>query len=288
MSAVLRRTDNTEVSVRIADLGLNAGVVLAFSGRNAAGAAGVGKFTLSLRPAPPAEPLGDDDPLAVLPFVALWVATAGAEPGEGPVVAVGTMRLAGARVFRTVSLSILIDPATPVAPEAAARHGITTETVAGARPFAEVWPAIQEALHHCVVVGVGVDPALAALARACENADLPPPALPPSLDLGALAGGAGPGACRGVARTAGAGVPIVAGERPFRGGVASGRVGGAAAGAARPARDRHPWAGAGAVGGRHDGPGGLRSPFPIGTAPWNRPVSGTFHPHGDLLADGGR
>ncbi|CAO3422853.1 exonuclease domain-containing protein [Azospirillum doebereinerae] len=192
VSAVLRRPDDTELSARIADLGLNAGVVLAFSGRNAAGPAGMGKHTLSLRPAPPTEPLGDDDPLAALPFVALWVATAGAEPGEGPVVAVGTMRLAGARVFRTVSLSVLIDPATPVTAEAAARHGITTETVAGARPFAEVWPAIQEALHHCVVVGVGVDAALAALARACAHADLPDPALPPSLDLGALAGALDP------------------------------------------------------------------------------------------------
>jgi len=192
VSAVLRRTDNTEVSVRIADLGLNAGVVLAFSGRGGAGPAGVGKFTLSLRPAAPVEPLGADDPLAALPFVALWVATAGPEPGEGPVIAVGTMRLAGARVFRTVSLSVLIDPVTPVAPEATARHGLATETVAGARPFAEVWPAIQEALHHCVAVGVGVDPALAALARACAQAGLPEPALPPSLDLGALAGALDP------------------------------------------------------------------------------------------------
>lgn len=191
VSAVLRRSDDGEVSARIVDLGLSAGVALAFPVRHAGGAGGLsGKRTLSLRPAAATEPLGDDEPLAALPFVALWVATAGAEPGEGPVIAVGTVRLAGARVFRTVSLSVLVDPATPIPAEVTARHGIAS--VAGERPFAEVWPAIADSLHHCVAVGVGVEAALAALARACAQADLPAPALPPALDLGALAGALDP------------------------------------------------------------------------------------------------
>lgn len=185
-SAVVRRTDDSELSVKVADLGLNAGVVLAFPARNPS-SAGLGRLPLSLRPAPAAEPLGDDAPLAALPFVALWVATAGPQDGEGAVVAVGTMRLAGARVFRTVSLSVLIDPATPIAEEAVARHGIAAAHVAGERPFAEVWPTIQEALHHCVVVGVGVEAALTALERACAQAGLEPPMRPPVLDLGAVA-----------------------------------------------------------------------------------------------------
>jgi len=194
VSAVLRRSDDSEASARIVDLGLGAGVALTFPARNtgAAGRGLSGKRTLSLRPAAATEPLGDDEPLAALPFVALWVATAGAEPGEGPVVAVGTVRLAGARVFRTVSLSVLVDPATPIPAEATARHGIATATVAGERPFAEVWPAIADALHHCVAVGVGVEVALGALARACAQAGLPPSALPPALDLGAVAGALDP------------------------------------------------------------------------------------------------
>ncbi|MBP2231330.1 DNA polymerase-3 subunit epsilon [Azospirillum agricola] len=182
--AVLRRSDDSELSARVVDLGLNAGVALSFV-RGGAGLSGT--RTLSLRPAAPAEPLGDEQPLASLPFVALWVATAGPGPEEGPVVAVGTVRLAGARVFRTVSLSLLVDPATPIAAEATARHGIATGTVAGERPFAEVWPSVAEAMHHCLAVGVGVDMALAALARTCAQVGLPVPPLPPSLDLGALA-----------------------------------------------------------------------------------------------------
>jgi len=188
ITAVLRRTEDGELSARVADLGLSAGVLLSFPARGMAHAAGLsGKRTLSLRPAQPATPLGDEEPLAALPFVALWVATAGVEEGSGPVIAVGTVRLVGSRIFRTVSLALLIDPVEPVPAEAAARHGIGTAMVAGERPFAAVWPAIQEALHNCIAVGIGIDSAIAALARSAALAGIAEPALPPTLDLGALA-----------------------------------------------------------------------------------------------------
>ncbi|CAO3351907.1 PAS domain-containing protein [Azospirillum palustre] len=188
VTAVLRRTEDGELSARVADLGLSAGVLLSFPARGMAHAAGLsGKRTLSLRPAQPATPLGDDEPLAALPFVALWVATAGVEADGGPVIAVGTVRLVGSRIFPTVSLALLIDPIEPVPAEAAARHGIGTAMVAGERPFAAVWPAIQEALHNCIAVGIGIDSATAALARSAALAGIAEPALPPTLDLGALA-----------------------------------------------------------------------------------------------------
>lgn len=188
VTAVLRRTEDGELSARVADLGLSAGVLLSFPARGMAHAAGLsGKRTLSLRPAQPATPLGDEEPLAALPFVALWVATAGVEADGGPVIAVGTVRLVGSRIFPTVSLALLIDPIEPVPAEAAARHGIGTAMVAGERPFAAVWPAIHEALHNCIAVGIGIDSAIAALARSAALAGIAEPALPPTLDLGALA-----------------------------------------------------------------------------------------------------
>lgn len=188
VSAVLRRTEEGELSARLVDLGLNSGVMLSFPARGMANGAGLtAKRALTLRPAQPAAPLGDDEPLAALPFVALWVATAGVEPDSGPVVAVGTVRLAGTRIFPTVSLTLLIDPIDPVPEEATARHGIGTAMVAGERPFAAVWPAIQDALHNCIAVGIGVDSALAALARSAALAGVADPALPQSLDLGVLA-----------------------------------------------------------------------------------------------------
>ncbi|WP_148219297.1 PAS domain-containing protein [Azospirillum sp. B510] len=193
ISAMLRRTEEGELSARLADLGLGAGVILSFPARGMAHAAGLsGKRTLSLRPAQSAAALGDEEPLAALPFVSLWVATAGTEPDSGPVIAVGTLRLVGARIFRTVSLALLIDPIDPVPPEATARHGIGTAMVAGERPFAAVWPAIRDALHNCIAVGVGIDAALAALARSAAQAGIADPDLPSGLDLGALAGALDP------------------------------------------------------------------------------------------------
>ncbi len=194
VTAVLRRIEDGELSARIADLGLSAGALLSFPARGMAHAAGLsGKRTLSLRVAHAAGPLGDEEPLAALPFVALWVATAGVEPDSGPVIAIGTVRLVGSRIFPTVSLALLIDPIDPVPAEAAARHGIGTAMVAGERPFAAVWPAIQDALHNCIAVGIGIDSSLAALARSAAQAGITDPALPPSLDLGALAAALDPG-----------------------------------------------------------------------------------------------
>lgn len=188
VSAVLRRTEEGELSARLVDLGLNSGVMLSFPARGMANGAGLtAKRALTLRPAQPAAPLGDDEPLAALPFVALWVATAGVEPDGGPVIAVGTVRLAGSRIFPTVSLALLIDPIDPVPEEATARHGIGSAMVAGERPFAAVWPAIQDALHNCIAVGIGIEQALAALARSAALAGVADPALPQGLDLGVLA-----------------------------------------------------------------------------------------------------
>lgn len=188
VSAVLRRTEEGELSARLVDLGLNSGVILSFPARGMANGAGLtGKRALTLRPAQPAAPLGDDEPLAALPFVALWVATAGVEPDSGPVIAVGTVRLAGSRIFPTVSLALLIDPIDPVPEEATARHGIGTAVVAGERPFAAVWPAIQDALHNCIAVGIGIDQAFTALTRSAALAGVADPALPQGLDLGVLA-----------------------------------------------------------------------------------------------------
>lgn len=187
VSAVVRRRDGHELPVRLADLGLQAGVALLFPLRGAdLHPLLPGNRSVVLRPLSRGPSLDEDAPLAAMPFVALWVATSGVRPEEGRVVAVGTVRLAGARVYRTVSLNLLVDPGEPIAAEATARHGVSPEMVVGARPFAAVWPAIAEALHHCVVVGVDAGAALAAIARDCAAAGVTAE-MPPALDLGRLA-----------------------------------------------------------------------------------------------------
>lgn len=207
VTSAVRRRDGSELPVRVADLGLRAGVALAFPVRAGEAHPRLGSDRMViLRPVARGPAPADDEPLASLPFVALWVATndpgSGPAAGEGRVIAIGTTRLAGARIFRTVSLTLLIDPGLvdpgladpgePLSEAAAARHGITAQALAGGRSFAAVWPDVQEALRHCVAVGFGIAEALAALSRECARAGLPEPALPPGLDLGRLAGGLDP------------------------------------------------------------------------------------------------
>jgi len=187
VSAVLRRAQGAEVSVRVKDLGLQAGIALVFPARGPDHAPMLAGDRVVMRPAARAPHLGDEEPLMTLPLVSLWVATTGPSVAEGLVVAVGTVRLAGPRVFRTLCLDLPVNPAMPIPEEATAVHGVTDAMVEGARSFRDAWPVIAEALHGCVVVGIGVDAVLDALARNCAQAGLSEPERPPALDLGRLA-----------------------------------------------------------------------------------------------------
>ncbi|MGQ9367335.1 exonuclease domain-containing protein [Azospirillum sp. ST 5-10] len=180
-AATLARRDGSEFPARVADLGLGAGVAVVFPVRPP-----------EYRPARAAVPAGrahgaDHEPLGTLPMTALWVATSEPQTGGGRVVGVGTVRLSGGRVFRTVSFDLLVDTGEPLPAAAAAAHGIAPLALAGARPFAEVWPVVAEALRGSLVVGVGVEAALAALGREVERAGIGPFEAPPALDLGRLA-----------------------------------------------------------------------------------------------------
>ncbi|TWA68179.1 DNA polymerase-3 subunit epsilon [Azospirillum brasilense] len=191
VSALLRRAQGGEVPVRVKDLGLQSGIALVFPAKAGEAQPLLSGERLLLRPNARPVHLGDDDPLLALPLVSLWVATAATpvtgRPEEGPVVAVGTVRMVGPRVFRSLSLELFIDPGAPIPAEGSARHGVTSAMVAGARPFGAAWPVIADALRGCAVIGVGVEASLGTLARACRDAGLPEPEAPPTLDLARLA-----------------------------------------------------------------------------------------------------
>ena len=176
VSAVLHGPGGTELPVQVADFGLQSGAALVFPFM--APAQPLRPFQPSVSDAAPPPVVDEHESLAALPVLALWVATV-----AGRVISVGTMRLSGARVFRTVSLDVPVNPGEPVPAELLAAHGITAQEMADARPFAVAWPVIAQALRYCVVVGVDVDAALAALRAELERAGLPPFETPPTLDL---------------------------------------------------------------------------------------------------------
>lgn len=165
-----------EQPVRVADQGLGAGAVLVFP--LPAPAAEGGDV-----PVLPPFPVRDmmEESLATAPMAALRVVTA---PDGGRVLAMGTVRLSGGRLFRTLSLDVLVNPGSL---PAAAVDGVTPAMVAGERLFPLAWPVIHDSLHHAVVAGYGVEEALGALAAELGRAGLPPLEPLARLDLGHLA-----------------------------------------------------------------------------------------------------
>lgn len=136
----------------------------------------------------------DDEPLVTLPLMAVWAATTTPDLADGRLIAFGCLRLSGPRVFRTMSLDVLVDPGEPVRPEATARHGIADGEVRGTRSFAESWPDIERMLRGCVLVGVGVEAVLDLLRREADKAGADSAPDYPLLDLAALAAAADDGA----------------------------------------------------------------------------------------------
>lgn len=71
-------------------------------------------------------------------------------------------------------LDTLVAPTVPVEPEAAAIHGLTAEALAGATPFAAVYPALAAAVAGQVVVAYNAAFDRAILDRACATAGVAP------------------------------------------------------------------------------------------------------------------
>lgn len=177
VAATLRRGDGAELAARVADLGLHNGALVLFqsgtvAARALAAPAGRGGQAHT----------GAEEPLVTLPMTALWVSHAANAAGALRVVAVGTVRLSGPRVFPTVSLELPIDPGEPVVSD-----GNAVPPVPDARGFAGAWPVIVQALRGTIVVGVAVADTVAILAREAELAGAPVWEPPPLLDVGRLA-----------------------------------------------------------------------------------------------------
>lgn len=169
-----------EQPVRVVDQGLGAGVALVFP----APALVEGEDAPPVLPPFPVRAMLDEA-LATAPMAALRVVTA---PDGGRVLTMGTVRLSGARLFRTLSLDVLVNPGVvPAAPV----DGVTPAMVAGERLFPLAWPVIHDSLHHAVVAGYGVEEALGALAAELARAGLPPLEPLARLDLGHLAAALG-------------------------------------------------------------------------------------------------
>lgn len=194
VQASLRRADGGDLLVRVNDLGPGGGIVVTLPPR----ARALGP----LRPASPS--ISDlreaDQPLTVLPMVSLWVVSDRGDEMVLPLV-VGTVRLAGTRVFKTMATELFIDPGRPLPADAPGGEA----AYFGAPDFVGSWPVISEALRGCVIVGMDVERAITDLLATAQRFGLNVPSLGPVLDLARLAGavapkpGSGDGDANGIA-----------------------------------------------------------------------------------------
>jgi DNA polymerase-3 subunit epsilon/CBS domain-containing protein len=132
-------------------------------------------------PAPTAATL-----LTELPLAALDTETTGLDPADDRIVAIGAVRLHGARLYASCTLDLLVQPGRPIPPAATAVHGIDDAMVADAPGLAAVWPRLRGWLAGTAVLGHHIEFDLAILAAAARRHGLAWTA-PPALDTARLA-----------------------------------------------------------------------------------------------------
>lgn len=109
-------------------------------------------------------------PLPDLLAVVLDTETTGLEVAQARVVQISAVRLAGGAVAPAPPFDRLIDPGIPIPPGATAVHGIDDARVAGAPPFATVWPDFLAYLGDAVLIGQSIGFDLAVLLREAARA----------------------------------------------------------------------------------------------------------------------
>lgn len=188
-SAMIRTVDGDYLATRIADLGEHGGTALSFHATVLEQTSGVAYDLGLLDRLPAKRPIDEDTPLIDLPVGVLDTETTGLNVRSDRIVSVGAVRVHGSRVFHNANMDRLVNPGLAIPARSTAVHGITNQMVAGAPPFGEIAPEIEEFLRDTVVVGHNIRFDLTMLKRESERAGLqwsPPASLDTSLLVIAL------------------------------------------------------------------------------------------------------
>jgi len=179
----LALVDGGSLTVRATLLGEHGGLVLNLPA-TASGGPLLHDLTLHDRPLPaPATP---ETPLARLPVAVLDGETTGLAVDSDRLVSLAAIRLQGARLYRHLSLDLLVNPGVPIPRAATAVHGISNRMVEGAGDAGRALRAVAGFVEGCVVVGHNIGFDLALLAAEASRAGLAW-SMPAALDTGHLA-----------------------------------------------------------------------------------------------------
>ena len=152
ISAVLQTVRSDVLHATVARIGSDGSALLRFPAIEAAAAALEHDLSLHDRPGQPV-PITPRTPLSELPAVVLDTETTGLDPQRDRVISVGAIRLHGARLYRSRTLNMLVNPERSIPSRTIAIHGISNAMVADAPPFEQIVDRIVEHTSGLVVIG---------------------------------------------------------------------------------------------------------------------------------------
>jgi DNA polymerase III epsilon subunit family exonuclease len=152
VSAVLHTVQSDALHATVARIGTDGSVLLRFPATEAAAAALEHDLSLHDRPAPtPA--VSPAILLTELPAVALDTETTGLDPQNDRVISIGAVRLQGARVFRSQTLNLLVNPGRSIPSRTIPIHGISNAMVSDAPRFELIAERLAEHASGVVLIG---------------------------------------------------------------------------------------------------------------------------------------
>ena len=152
VSAELHTVWSDTLSATVALIGGEGSCLLRYPAAEAASVGGEHDLSLHDRPAAP-EPLRGATALAGLPALAIDTETTGLNPRQDRVISIGGVRLHGARLYRSATLNLLVNPGRIIPNRTIAVHGISNSMVADAPLFATVAEEVASATEGLVMVG---------------------------------------------------------------------------------------------------------------------------------------
>jgi DNA polymerase-3 subunit epsilon len=152
INAVLQTVWSDVLHATVARIGSDGSALLRFPATEAAAAALEHDLSLHDRPGHPAS-ITPQTPLSELPAVVLDTETTGLDPQRDRVISVGAIRLHGARLYRSRTLNMLVNPGRSIPSRTIAIHGISNAMVADAPPFEQIVDRIVEHTSGLVVIG---------------------------------------------------------------------------------------------------------------------------------------
>jgi DNA polymerase-3 subunit epsilon len=156
VSATLHTVWEDAIHATVARIGTDGSALLRFPATEAAAAALEHDLSLHERPAQ-LIPVTPQTALADLPAMSIDTETTGLDPQRDRVISIGGVRLHGARLFRSWTLNLLVNPGRSIPTRTIPVHGISNSMVAGAPAFERVADRVLEQTSGLVLVGHHVD-----------------------------------------------------------------------------------------------------------------------------------